>query len=117
MVSRLDSSLAYHWFVVGLGWSNYILKITVWLPIEELILMKYLTAIALLIAFSALAQQEGKRVYQKDSIGNIQYHKQSWIIVKGQMCPVDTIGSRQHHKPCLDIGSKEMDRETKSQRP
>jgi len=73
--------------------------------------MKYLITLALLIAFSAIAQQEGKRVYQKDSIGNIQYHKQSWIIVKGQMCPVDTVGSRQHHKPCLDIGSKEMDRE------
>jgi hypothetical protein len=75
--------------------------------------MKYLITLALLIAFSAIAQQEGKRVYQKDSIGNIQYHKQSWIIVKGQMCPVDTVGSRQHHKPCLDIGSKEMDREMK----
>ena len=79
--------------------------------------MKYLIKLALLIAFSAIAQQEGKRVYQKDSIGNIQYHKQSWIIVKGQMCPVDTFGSRQHHKACLNIGSKEMDRETKSQRP
>ena len=79
--------------------------------------MKYLITLALLIAFSAIAQQEGKRVYQKDSIGNIQYHKQSWVIVKGQMCPVDTVGSRLYHKPCLDIGSKELDRETKSQRP
>ena len=78
--------------------------------------MKYSITLALLIAFSAIAQQEGKRVYQKDSIGNIQYHKQSWVIVKGQMCPVDTVGSRLYHKPCLDIGSKEMDRETKSQR-
>jgi hypothetical protein len=75
--------------------------------------MKYLITLALLIAFSAIAQQEERRVYQKDSIGNIQYHKQSWIIVKGQMCPVDIVGSRQHHKPCLDIGSKEMDREMK----
>jgi hypothetical protein len=74
-------------------------------------------ALALLIAFSVAAQQEGKRVYQKDPTGNTLYHKQSWVIVKGQMCPVDTVGSRQHHKPCLDIGSKEMDREIKSQRP
>jgi hypothetical protein len=58
---------------------------------------------------NAFAQQEGKRVYQKDSIGKIQYHKQSWILVKGQMCPVNTVGSRLHHKPCLDIGSIEID--------
>ena len=63
---------------------------------------------ALLIAFSAIAQQEGKRVYQKNSIGNIQYHKQSWVIVKEQMCPVDTVGARQYHKPCFEIGSTEM---------
>jgi hypothetical protein len=79
--------------------------------------IKYLSMLALLIAFSAAAQQEGKRVYQKDSTGNTLYHKQSWVIVKGQMCPVDTVGSRQYNKPCLDIGSKEMDRETKPQRP
>lgn len=78
--------------------------------------MKYLITLALLIAFSAIAQQEGKRVYQKDSIGNIQYHKQSWVIVKGQMCPVDTVGSRQHHKPCLDIGSKEMGKALNSEK-
>ena len=72
--------------------------------------MKYLSILALLIAFSATAQQEGRRVYQKDSTGNTLYQKQSWVIVKGQMCPVDTVGARQYHKPCLDIGSKEMDR-------
>jgi hypothetical protein len=67
--------------------------------------MQFLIAtLALFIAFSSAAQQEGKRVYQKDSTGNTLYHKQSWVIVKGQMCPVDTVGSRQYHKPCLDIG-------------
>jgi hypothetical protein len=80
-------------------------------------LQSLLAVLALFIAFSASAQQEGKRVYQKDSTGNTLYHKQSWVIVKGQMCPVDTVGSRQYHKPCLDIGSKEMDRETKAPRP
>jgi hypothetical protein len=74
--------------------------------------VQYLLILALLIAFSATAQQEGKRVYQKDSTGNTLYHKQSWVIVKGQMCPVDTVGARQYHKPCLDIGSKEMDKQT-----
>ena len=74
---------------------------------------RFLTVALFFVAANAFAQQEGKRVYQKDSIGNIQYHKQSWVIVKGQMCPVDTVGSRLYHKPCLNIGSKEMDRETK----
>ena len=76
--------------------------------------MKYLTLLALFITFGVSSQQEGKRVYQKDSTSNTLYHKQAWVIVKGQMCPVDTGGSRQYHKPCLDIGSKQMDRALKS---
>ena len=77
---------------------------------------RFLTVALLFVAANAFAQQEGKRVYQKDSIGNIQYHKQSWVIAKGQMCPVDTVGSRLYHKPCLDIGSKEMDKALKSKK-
>jgi hypothetical protein len=77
----------------------------------------YLSILALLIAFSAGAQHEGKRVYQKDSTGNTLYHKQSWVIVKGQMCPVDTVGSRQYNKPCLDIGSKTMEQTTQARYP
>jgi hypothetical protein len=76
--------------------------------------MKYLLTALLLITFSAFAQQEGKRVYQKDSLGNNLYHLQSWVINDGKMCPVDTVGNRQHHKPCLEIGSKEMDKAMKS---
>lgn len=78
---------------------------------------QYLLMLALLIAFSASAQQDGKRVYQKDSTGNTLYHKQSWVIVKGQMCPVDTVGARQYNKPCLDIGSKAMDQATQATHP
>ena len=79
--------------------------------------MKYLTALALFIACSVSAQQEGRRVYQKDSTGNTLYHKQSWVIVKGQMCPVATNGSRQYNKPCLDIGSKDMDKAIQARNP
>ena len=75
--------------------------------------MKYLLAPLLLIAASTFAQQQGKRVYQKDSLGNNMYHLQSWVIKDGKMCPVDTVGNRQHHKPCLEIGSKEMDKVVK----
>lgn len=74
--------------------------------------MQYALLSALLIAFNSSAQLEGKRVYQKDSIGNTLYYNQSWIIVRGQMCPVDSVGSRQYHKPCFDIGSKEMYKQT-----
>ena len=76
--------------------------------------MRYLLTGMLLIAFSAFAQQEVKRVYQKDSIGNNLYHLQSWVIKDGKLCPVDTVGNRQHHKPCLEIGSREMDKAMKS---
>ena len=74
--------------------------------------MQYALLLGLLIAFNSSAQMEGKWVYQKDSIGNTLYHNQSWIIVRGQMCPVDSVGSRQYHKPCFDIGSKEMYKQT-----
>ena len=77
---------------------------------------RFLTVALLFVAANAFAQQEGKRVYQKDSIGNIQYHKQSWVIAKGQMCPVDTVGSRLYHKPCLDIGSRRNRPSTKESR-
>lgn len=74
--------------------------------------MKSLVVALLLISISAFAQQEGKQVYQKDSLGNNLHHLQSWVIKDGKLCPVDTVGNRQHHKPCLDIGSKEMDKQT-----
>lgn len=64
----------------------------------------------------AVAQQEGKRVYQKDSVGNTQYHKQSWVIKDGKLCPVDTIGNRQHHKICLDVGKQVHDTSSKTGR-
>jgi hypothetical protein len=78
--------------------------------------MRYLLTALLLLAFSAFAQQEGKRVYQKDSLGNNLYHLQSWVIKDGKLCPVDTVGNRQHHKPCLEIGSKEMDKALKGRK-
>ena len=36
------------------------------------------------------------------------------VIKDGKLCPVDTVGNRQHHKPCLEIGSKDMDKAMKS---
>jgi len=61
-----------------------------------------------------VAQQGGKRVYQRDTIGNIQYHKQSWVIKDGKLCPTDTLGNIQHHKPCLAIGSADFEKATRA---
>jgi hypothetical protein len=63
---------------------------------------------------AVVAQQDGKRVYQSDAIGNIQYHKQSWVIKGGKLCPTDTLGNIQHHKPCLGIGSADFEKATKA---
>jgi hypothetical protein len=78
--------------------------------------MKRFVLVLLVMSSAVIAQQEGKRVYQKDSLGNDLHHKQSWVIKDGKLCPVDTIGNRQHHKPCLDVGSKEMDAATSSKK-
>ena len=69
-----------------------------------------------LVATASFGQQEGKRVYQKDSMASIQYHKQSWVIKDGKLCPVDTIGNRQFHKLCLEIGSAEFEKFTKPEK-
>lgn len=71
--------------------------------------MNRVVVVLLVLSSAVMAQPEGKRVYQKDSLGNVQHHKQSWVIKDGKLCPVDTIGNMQHHKPCLDVGSKEME--------
>lgn len=68
-----------------------------------------LSALVLLSASIANAQQDGKRMYQKDSLGNNLHHNQSWVVKNGKMCPVDVLGNREHHKPCFDIGSKDME--------
>ena len=42
---------------------------------------------------------EQVRVYQQDAIGNIQYHKPSYVIQKdGRIIETDTLGNRQYQK-------------------
>ncbi len=45
----------------------------------------------------------GTRIYQTDSIGNIQYHKQQHQVVGDRIYQVDSIGNIQHHKPSVKI--------------
>lgn len=77
--------------------------------------IKYLSFIAFLGFFvsNALAapnQAESadtpKRLVQTDPILGKQYHKQQYEMRDGKICPVDTFGQRQYHKPCLSIEKK-----------
>jgi hypothetical protein len=50
-----------------------------------------------LLAFTAHAEE--KRIYQTDSLGNIQYNKPSYSIQKdGRIIETDPIGNKQYDK-------------------
>lgn len=60
-----------------------------------------------LLLLSNIVSAKEVRVYQTDSVGNIQYHKPSYVITeKGQVIPVDTVGNKQYHKQQFKIESK-----------
>ena len=42
---------------------------------------------------------EEKRIYQTDSVGNKQYHKQQYQIKDGKVYQTDSVGNIQYHKP------------------
>lgn len=55
-----------------------------------------------LLAFSA--HSEENRIYQTDSIGNIQYNKPSYTIQKdGRIIQTDPVGNKQYHKQQYQI--------------
>ena len=64
-----------------------------------------ITIILLLFALLALsAHADEKRIYQTDSLGNIQYHKPSHTIQKdGRIIETDTVGNKQYHKQQYQI--------------
>jgi hypothetical protein len=54
------------------------------------------------LAFSAHAEE--KRIYQTDSLGNIQYNKPSYTIRKGgRIIETDPIGNKQFNKQQYQI--------------
>lgn len=75
--------------------------------------MNYLAHLAIWVAAlstavnaaSSTEQMQGAnkptRVVQEDPILGKQYHKQQYELRDGKLCPVDTFGNREHHKPCL----------------
>ena len=65
--------------------------------------MKFLSTLSMSISLFALlamsAQAEEKRIYQTDSLGNIQYNKPSYAIQKdGRIIETDTVGNKQQYQ-------------------
>lgn len=46
---------------------------------------------------------EGSRIRSTDSIGNTQYHKESYVVKHGKIYQTDSIGNIQYHKGGLKI--------------
>ena len=68
--------------------------------------MKLVFAIIFLCSTAAFAQtkptQSGPvRIYQVDSVGNKQYHKQQYQIKDGKVYQTDSVGNIQYHKPAF----------------
>jgi hypothetical protein len=45
--------------------------------------------------------RENGRILESDPIGNVQYHKQQYQMKDGKIYPVDSISNIQYHKPRL----------------
>ena len=61
-------------------------------------------SLSLFVLLALSAQADEKRIYQMDSIGNIQYHKPSSTIQKdGRMIETDAIGNKQYDKQQYQI--------------
>ena len=55
-----------------------------------------------LISFTVQAQEQ--RIYQTDSLGNIQHHKPSYTVRKdGRIIQTDPYGNKQYHKQQYQI--------------
>lgn len=52
----------------------------------------------------ATASADEKRIYQTDSVGNIQYHKPSYTVRQdGRVIETDSVGNKQYHKQQYQI--------------
>ena len=70
--------------------------------------MKFPSTLAISLSLFALlalsAHAEEKRIYQTDSLGNIQYNKPSYTIRKdGRIIQTDPIGNKQYDKQQYQI--------------
>ena len=70
--------------------------------------MKFPSTLSISLSLFALlalsAHAEEKRIYQTDSLGNIQYNKPSYTIQKdGRIIETDPIGNKQYDKQQYQI--------------
>jgi len=61
-------------------------------------------SLSLFALFAVSVHADEKRIYQTDSLGNIQYHKPSFTIQKdGRIIETDPIGNKQFNKQQFQI--------------
>ena len=66
--------------------------------------LKSVISFSLMMLLIQSAHTEEKRIYQTDSLGNIQYHKPSYSLQKeGRIIETDPIGNKQYHKQQYQI--------------
>lgn len=59
---------------------------------------------AISILSLATASADEKKIYQTDSVGNIQYHKPSYTVRQdGRVIETDSVGNKQYHKQQYQI--------------
>ena len=60
--------------------------------------------IPLFVLFSALCHAQEQRIYERDAMGRIQYHKPSYVVQdNGRVIETDAIGNKQYHKQQYQI--------------
>jgi hypothetical protein len=61
----------------------------------------------LIVLLNAVSVEAQERIIQTDSLGNKQYHKQQYVVVrennKEKVCPVNSLGRIEYHKGCTEI--------------
>ena len=68
-------------------------------------LIKAWISLCCMLALSILpVSAEEKRIYQTDSVGNVQYHKPSYTVRQdGRIIETDSAGNKQYHKQQYQI--------------
>jgi len=59
---------------------------------------QFFFALVLMLPMTSMSAEE-KRIYQTDSVGNVQYHKPSYVVRQdGRIIETDSVGNKQYHK-------------------
>ena len=59
---------------------------------------QFFFALVLMLPVTSMSAEE-KRIYQTDSVGNVQYHKPSYVVRQdGRIIETDSVGNKRYHK-------------------